>query len=83
MKRLITTALLACALLTGCASTQIENKTTVETTTIETTTATTVDANTMPSDDEIIKSATTDVAPDTWFKSGSFYYYMQSDNKIA
>ena len=81
MKRLITTALLACALLTGCASTQVENKTTTETTTVETTTAATV--NTMPSDEEIIKSATTDVAPDTWFKSGSFYYYMQSDNTLA
>lgn len=78
MKRLITTTLLAYALLTGCASTQIENKTT-----IETTTAATVKTNTVSSDEEIIKNATTDVAPDTWFQSGSFYYYMQSDNTLA
>ena len=90
MKRLVISALLVGALLTGCGSTSSDNVTTNETTyntTTESTTETTETIETktsaMPSDEEIIANAEEEVKPDTWFRSGNFYYYMQSDNTLA
>ena len=78
MKKIIITVLTISTILIGCGNTVTTTNQATETT-IQSTT----EVKRSPTDNDIIANATTEVKPNTWFKSGNYTYYMQADGTLA
>lgn len=79
MKKIILTVLAISTILIGCGNTV----TTTTNMTTETTIQSTTKVKRSPTDNDIIANATTEVKPNTWFRSGDYTYYMQANGKLA
>ena len=79
MKKIILTVLAISTILIGCGNTV----TTTTNMTTETTIQSTTKVKRSPTDNDIIANATTEVKPNTWFRSGNYTYYMQADGTLA
>ena len=80
MKKFIITALTISAILTGC---RYVNTTPTTATEVVTQTTKAADVKRAPSDNDIIKNATTEVKPNSWFRSGNYTYYMRENGQLA
>ena len=69
MKKIIITVLTISTILIGCGNTVTTTNTATETTTQSTT-----EVKRSPTDNDIIANATTEVKPNTWFRSGNYTY---------
>ena len=81
MKKFIITVLTVSAILTGCRYVNTTPTTTTDVTTQTTNVAD--DVKRAPSDNDIIKNATTEVKPNSWFRSGNYTYYMNENGQLA
>lgn len=80
MEKFIITALTVSAILTGC---RYVNTTPTTATEVVTQTTKAADVKRAPSDNDIIKNATTEVKPNSWFRSGNYTYHMNENGQLA